>query len=359
MMKTGVKKFITVKEDEKQPKLQFKPVMKTVLAFIFGFLLMNPFVTGTVSPFSISLIASLSGMQCIAATAGTVIGSFVFFDATDTVKYLAVALFCCMINEICARYFGSEMMKITPYINSFLSMLIISGAIMFATGFELETFVTIIYESMLCCVGTYIFVQGNLLVFGEKDFSRFTTKEFMITLLSAGFLLMPFYKYTVLNFSFVGVIFSFVILLLGRLKNGNGGTLAGVCVGICVGLSGQVSFLGAGYALSGLLCGELSRKNKYFAALGFVGCAAVCALIDSSLKAYLAIVEALVAAAIFLLLPDRFFSFLSEKVNLPVPVYIKSNNSRVLTRRLTEASEAITELSDCVDTVQRTLAPQH
>ena len=134
MLKTRVKKFITVKEDEKQPKLQFKPVMKTVLAFIFGFLLMNPFVTGTVSPFSISLIASLSGMQCIAATAGTVIGSFVFFDATDTVKYLAVALFCCMINEICARYFGSELMKITPYINSFLSMLIISGAIMFATG---------------------------------------------------------------------------------------------------------------------------------------------------------------------------------------------------------------------------------
>lgn len=78
MLKTRVKKFITVKEDEKQPKLQFKPVMKTVLAFIFGFLLMNPFVTGTVSPFSISLIASLSGMQCIAATAGTVIGSFVF-----------------------------------------------------------------------------------------------------------------------------------------------------------------------------------------------------------------------------------------------------------------------------------------
>ena len=54
MLKTRVKKFITVKEDEKQPKLQFKPVMKTVLAFIFGFLLMNPFVTGTVSPFSIS-----------------------------------------------------------------------------------------------------------------------------------------------------------------------------------------------------------------------------------------------------------------------------------------------------------------
>ena len=359
MLKTRVKNFISVKSDEKQPKLQFKPVIKTVLSFIFGFLLMNPFVTGTVSPFSISLVASLSGVQCVAAAAGTAIGSFVFFDATDTVKYFAVAFFCCMINEVCSRYFDPELTKLTPYINSFLSMLIISGAIMFATGFELETFITIIYESVLCCVGTYIFVQGTSLMFGEKSFARFTTKEFMITLLSVGFLLMPFYKYTVLSFSFVGVIFSFIILLLGRLKSGNGGTLAGVCVGICVGLSGEASFLPAGYALSGLLCGELSRRNKYFSAVGFVSCIAVCALIDSSLKAYLAVAEGVVAAAVFLLLPDGFFSFLSEKVNLPVPVYIKSDNSRVLTRRLAEASQAITELSDCVDTVQRTLAPQH
>lgn len=359
MLKTRVKEFITVKSDEKKPALQFKPVMKTALSFIFGFLLMNPFITGNVSPFSISLIASLSGMQCVAATAGTVIGSFVFFDATDTVKYLAVALFCCMINEICARYFGNELTRITPYINSFMSMLVISGAIMFATGFDLETFITVIYESLLCCVGTYIFIQGNSLVFGKKDFARFTTKEFMITLLTVGVLLMPFYKYTVFDFSFVGVLFSFIILLLGRLKSGNGGTLAGVCVGICIGLSGQVSFLSAGYALAGLLCGELSRKNKYLSASGFVGCIAVCALIDSALKSYLAIAEAVVAAAVFLLLPDRFFSFLSEKVNLPTPIYVKSDSSRVLTHRLNEASEAISELSECVNTVQRTLAPQH
>ena len=78
MLKTRVKNFITVKNDEKPTRLQFKPVLKTVLAFIFGFLLMNPFVTGTISPFSVSLIAALSGTQCAAATVGTVIGSFVF-----------------------------------------------------------------------------------------------------------------------------------------------------------------------------------------------------------------------------------------------------------------------------------------
>lgn len=358
MLKTRVKNFITVRPTEKPTPLKLKPVIKTVLSFIFGFLLMNPFVTGTVSPFSISLIAALSGTQCAAATAGTVIGSFVFFDATDTVKYLAVALFCCMINEICNRYFDLEFSKYIPYINSFLSMLVISSAIMLATGFNLETLVTIIYESLLCCVGTYIFMQGNALVFGEKDFARFTTREYMITLLTGGILLMPFYKYTIFSFSPVGVIFSFVILLLGRLKSGNGGTLAGVCVGISVGLSGELPFLSVGYALSGLLCGELSRKNKYLCSAGFVGCICVSALIDSTLKAYLAIAEAAVACVVFLLLPDRFFSFLSEKMNLPTPIYTKSDNSRVLAKRLNDASEAIVELSDCVDTVQKTLAPQ-
>ena len=86
MLKTRVKEFVIDKTVEKPPKLQFKPVAKSVLSFLFGFLLMNPFVTGDISPFSVSLIASLSGIQCVAATAGSVIGSFVFFDATDTVR---------------------------------------------------------------------------------------------------------------------------------------------------------------------------------------------------------------------------------------------------------------------------------
>lgn len=358
MLKTRVKNFITEKNDETAQKLQFKPVLKTALAFVFGFLMMNPFVTGVISPFSVSLIASLSGLQSIAAAFGTAIGSFVFFDATETVKYLTAAVFCCMINEVCRKYFDPEITKLVPYINSFSTMLIIGGAIMFATGFDGEAFISIIYESLLCCVGTYVFIQGNALIFGEKVFSRFTTKEYMITLLTAGILLMPFYKYTVFGFSFVGVIFSFAILLLARLKSGNGGTLAGVCAGVCVGLSGQVTFLGVGYTLSGLLCGELSRKNKYLSAAGFACAVSVCALIDSELKAYMAIAEAVVACGIYLLLPDRFYSSLSEKINLPTPVYVKSDNSRVLTKRLNDASAAITELSDCVETVQRTLAPQ-
>ncbi len=359
MLKTRVKEFVIDKTVEKPPKLRFKPVAKSVLSFLFGFLLMNPFAVGDISPFSLSLIASLSGIQCVAATVGSVIGSFVFFDATDTVKYLAVALFCCMIGAICHRHLDGDLLKFTPYINSFLSMFIISGAIMLATGFNAETFVTILYESMLCCVGTYIFVKGSSLIFGEKEFARFTTFDLVITLVTGGILLMPFYKYTLFDFSVVGMFFSFLILSLGRLKSGNGGTLGGICVGLCTGLSGQVGFLCVGYAFAGLLCGELSRKNKYASAVGFLSCIAVGALIDSSLKAYLAIAESAVACVVFLLLPDRIFSSLSEKVNLPTPAFVKSNNSRVLTRKLADASEAINEVSDCVNTVQRTLAPQH
>ena len=47
MIKTRVKNFITVKAEEKPTKLKFKPVLKTALSFIFGFLMMNPFVTET------------------------------------------------------------------------------------------------------------------------------------------------------------------------------------------------------------------------------------------------------------------------------------------------------------------------
>lgn len=357
MLKIKAKDFITDISEEEIPKLRFKPTVKCVLSFIIGFLLMNPFITGNVSPFSISIIAAFSGVECIAATVGAAIGSFVFFDATDTVKYIAVALFACMINKLCEKYFDSAILKFVPYINSFCSIFLISTAIMLATGFELETFVTIIYESSLCCVGAYIISCGSALIFGKKEMARFSTKELVISLLDCGILMMPFYKYELLNFSFVGMIFSFLILCFGRLKRTNGGVLAGVCFGICMGLSNQIGFLSIGYALAGFLCGELSRKNKYFSAGGFICCIAICALIDSSLKAIVAIPEALAAGILFVFVPDRLFFTLSEIVNLPTPVYIKSDGNRILNQRLNAASTAITELSNCVNTVQRTLAP--
>lgn len=357
MLKTRNKTFAAEEKEKSSPVLQFKPVAKISLSFIFGFLLMSPFVVGELSPFSVSLIASLTAAQSLAAALGSVIGSFVFFDLTDTVKYLVIALFCFMINEVCGRKLDIELKKFLPYINSFFSVFIIGTAIMLATGFEFEAFVTVVYESLLCCIGTYIFISGNALIFGKKEISRFTTRELAVTVISCGILLMPFYRYTVLNFSFVGVIFSFIILVLGRLKNGNGGATAGICLGVCVGLSGQVGFLCVAYAFAGFLCGELSRKGKRISAISFLACIATGALIDSSLKAYLAAAEALAAVLIFLIIPDRFFVRLCEKVNSPTPAYISSDSSRVLTKKLSDASCAITELSDCVATVRKTLVP--
>lgn len=357
MLKTKDKITVTNKSENTLPSLHFKPIVKGSLAFLFGFLLMNCFVVGELAPFAVSLIAALSGGLCFAATIGTVIGAFVFFELTDTVKYIVIALFCCMINELSERKLDAELKKYVPYINSFCCVFIIGTSIMLATGFEIETFVTVLYEALLCCVGTYIFISGNALIFGRKELSHFTTRELAVTIAGCGILLMSFYKYTVLGFSFVGVIFSLTVLVLGRLKSGIGGTVSGICLGVCVGLSGQVGFFAVGYAVAGFVCGELSRKGKYFSAIGFTVILAVGALIDSSLKAYLGIAEAVVAVLIFLLVPDRIYARLSEKINTPLPSFTVKDGSRALTQRLSEVSGAIGEISECVSTVQRTLAP--
>lgn len=357
MLKTKNKITAAQKEYTAPSTLSFKPVAKCSLSFLFGFLLMNSFVVGGLAPFAVSLVASLSGSLCLCATLGTVIGAFVFYDLTDTVKYIVIALFCCLINELCERHLDFDIKKISPYINSFSCIFIIGTAIMLATGFELETFVTVMYEALLCCFGTYIFICGNKLIFGRKEASRFTTRELAVTVMSCGMLLMSFYKYTVLNFSLVGVIFSLVILILGRLKGIGGGEISGICLGVCIGLSGEVGFLAISYALAGFVCGELSRKNKILPAIGFVACITVGALIDSSLKAYLAVAEGLAAVLIFLLIPDRIYARISEKINSPIPHFTANDGGRALTQKLSSASTAIGELSECVSTIQRTLAP--
>lgn len=354
---TKIKESISEKSAELSKKAEFLPVVKSLVTFIGAFLLCNPFVSGIFSPFAVSLTAASGVINSFWAGAGAVVGSFFFFDGTDCVKYCAATLLCLLTKGIYVRYITSDLMNMAMYLNAFVSLFLTGSAIVCATGFDFEALVCVLYESLLCCAGAYLFKNASELVWGKKDFSRFTTSDIMTVLVTCGIILMHFYKYKILAFSPVTMLFAMCILTFARLRNSNGGALCGICLGTAAGLSSEVGFISIGYALGGLLGGEFSRKSKLMCAAGYFVPITVCAFADGTLNSYMAIIEGLVACAVFLAVPDSFFDRLSAKINTPVPTYIKSENSRLLTERLYEASFAITEVSTCVDTVQNTLNP--
>lgn len=354
---TKVKDFVIRKSSDAVHKAELTPVVKSLATFIGTFLLMNPFVTGKLSPFSVSLTAASTANNSFWAGAGGIIGAFFFFTDTDSIKYCACMLFCILVRNIYERYLPEEAHLTAMCINSFSSVFLVGNAINIATGFDIEAFFSVLFEALLCCAGAFLFTNAAGIVWGSKDISRFSTAETVTVLLTANILLMPFYKYKLLAFSPVTAVFAFLILVFARLRGSSGGSLCGICAGSVSGLSSEIGFVSVGYALSGLLSGEFARKGKLWCIGGYIVPLTVCAFADGTLSSYMAIFEGIVACTVFALIPDRLYDELSARVNAPFTSNIISKNSRLLTQKIHEASDAISEVSDCIIKVQNTLNP--
>lgn len=337
--------------------LEPKPVIKCLLSFVGGFLMMNPFVFGHLSPFSISLICALRDACSLWAGAGGIVGSFLFFDGTDAVKYVAAVMMCILIKGLAARMLNEKLREYSVFVNAFLSPFLIGTAIMLATGFEYEVFLSTVFEAVLSCGGSYLFRKAAFALWNKKDISRCTTLEEASILITFGIVLMHFYRYQIFSFSPVIAIFAACVLLCSKIRNGSGGMLCGVCLAFTAGLSGELRFAGAGLALGGFLCGEFMRNNRYICTLGFLAPVCVCAVVDGTVPAYMTVAECALAGAIFLLIPESIFSELCKRFNAPVPIYIKSDDGLLISKKLGKASVAINRVSDCVTAIQRTFKP--
>lgn len=338
-------------------KLEFKPTMEYIMSFLGCLLMMNPFVLGQLSPFSISLICALPENFSLCAGAGGIVGAFLFFNGTEAVKYVTIILFCTLVKSASLRIFDGEADHRLIFVNAFGGTFLVGTAIMLATGFKGAEFLSTVFEALLASGGAFIFKKTAETVWSSKEPARCSTEESVSVLLTAGIILMHFYRYKLFGISPVVIIFLLASLICSRVKNGYGGALCGLCAGFALGLSRDMGFACLGIALGGLACGELNRKNRIWGTAGCILPVCICSAADGTNAAFMIIADCIIACAVFLILPERFFTFLYQKFNTPSPVYIRTDDSRRLAVKLNGASEAITRVSDCVSTVQHNLKP--
>lgn len=354
---TKVRNIISQSINETNGRFEFKPTVKCLVSFVGCLLMMNPFVLGQLSPFAVSLVCALDNICTLWATAGGIVGAFLFFNSTQIVKYIAVLLLCVLVKGVSDKFFTA---KSKPYFTCIIagaSTFLIGTAVMLATGFDTEEFLGTVFESVLAFCGTHLLKKSGGIIWGKRDLARLTTSETAVILTTFGVVLMHFYKYTIVDFSPVILIFCACTLLFAKIKNGVGGATCGICLAFVAGVSGSFDFFCLGLAMGGFLGGELIRKSRHACAIGFVVPICLCAVADSTIESYMAILESVLAASAFLVVPEEFFVFLSEKFNSPVPVIIQSEDNQKIISKLKHASEAINGISDCVDTVRSTLKP--
>lgn len=333
----------------------FKPAVKNLLSFAGGFIFMNPFVLGRFSPFSLSLTAALDGVNSICSCAGGILGAFVFFDGVEAVKYTAVNVFFVAIRQVFGKFPEIKLNRFFDYISAFLCSFFIGLAIMLASGAGPKGFLEVSYESALTCVAACIFRNAREVLWEKNGVSKLSVSETAQIITLSGIFLMHFYKYKILSFSPVVTVFCLLILIFSRLKNEIGGALSGLCLSAAAGLSGEFGLSGLGLALGGLASGMLARKSRLLCALGFFIPVLLCAFADGSAAAYMTIAESLTAVSVFLIVPERFFTFLCAKVNSPASVCIRNDYGISVSKKLLSSSAAIGQISDCVTSIRNSL----
>lgn len=345
-----------IKEYAQKEKPVSVRVTTALLSFIGGFLLSNPFIIGQLSPFPVSLVCALRGLNSALASAGAVIGAFVFFDGTQAVKYVGAAVLGTLIVELCRRYLPVPAVHAASCAAAFLCLLATGTAVNAATGFEVEDFISVVCESLICGIGAYIFAEAYFLFTGGTDASRLTKGDLTVLLSVAFIILGCFDKYRIGGFSPAGVLAAALILLCSGVKGFTGGVIAGICAGTIAGMSGEINFMSACYALSGMLSAAPGRK-KFLRFIGYVLPQAIGAVIDGSLTAYMTAAQGLVACLIMLAVPERIFSEMERRANIPESLYVRNENSSELSGRLLAASDALYDIFGCVEGVRKTLAP--
>lgn len=337
------------------PAISAVSAAKIFACFCGGFVFSNPFVLGFLAPFACSLTAALEGLYAYAACLGSCIGAMIFFDGTAAAKYVAISPICLLLITLGHRYLHSKLRSAVKYAAVCLSPLVVGITVNLATGFLTEELLMSVCEAILSCAGTFVFSQCLKIFRSQKLPLRLTYTEKICVICSISALLMCFYNFTVFRFSPAAVFLCAVILLSARFSEHFDCLLSGVCVGIASGLSGHFSFICIAYAAAGLAAEFLSRKGKLYAATGFLAVIAVGSLIDGSLDAYMVVPAALIASLAFVFLPDKVFLNLKKKIYVPLPVVSEGTDRKQISQKLTDASEAIEKVCECVGTVRRTL----
>ena len=337
------------------PKITAAYASKIIACILGGLIFSNPFVLGFLAPFACSLTAALSGVYSYAACFGSFIGAIVFSDGTAAAKYIAIPPVCLLLTVLGHRYLNSRFNSAVNCVSAFISPLAVGITVNLATGFISEELLMSLCEALLSASGAVVFSRSIKTLFHSKIPMHMTYGKRFCMFLSVSALIMSFYSFDIFKFSPAAIFLSAIILVSTRLSESFGGLIAGLCVGLASGLSGRFSFICIAFAASGLAADFLSRKGKFYTASGFLAVIAAGALIDGSLDAYMTVPAALISSITFAFIPDKVFVNLRKKLYAPLPSVSDNTDRKQLSQKLTDASQAIGKVCDCVGAVRKTL----
>ena len=333
-----------------------KVIIEKAVNFLLGILVCRGVIFTELAPFGGSFVAAVSRKNLFWATLGTSIG-YIMLKPNDAFRYVAVTISIALIRWVTADLkLLNKSVLFTPIVA--FAPIFASGVVMlFVSTSTLTDFSTVTIEAIMAGAVAYFMERSLFLIDSNRRLTTFSQSEMASIVMTVCVLLLSVGSIEFEKVSLGRIIAVIIIMLCARYGSITGGTISGVATGSVFSMSGQAyGFLCGGYGFGGLIGGLFSPIGKAGVAISFVICNTVMSFSSGDGSVMLPVfVETIIGASVFMILPKEIERYIT-------PIFMPKENSRSnqslknsIVMRLDFASNALQNVSDCVNSVSRQL----
>ncbi len=325
-----------------------------------GFVFSNALLFGSLSPMGLALCACLSGLNLYACVAGAIFGYSLMGTAGVVVKYIGAVVVIIFVKWLTAYLKNERTVKLIGVLSAAIGVFASGGILMILLKPDLYIVLSLLIETALTVVGTVLFSSALEAIGFRRPLCRMTALQISGVAAMAGIAVISLSSLRVFDAS-IGVmcaIFSTLFMAL------NSGAFAGAGVGIVFGVSLLV-FDEAMFptclalAFGGFLAGAVNKLGKSRMALIFaVSSIFIFLLTLSDNRLIPLLIETAAGCILFLIFSFKndFFTHLGAAEAHSSNV---SDFRTVFDRRLTLASDSLSEIGDITKKVALKLQRRH
>lgn len=321
-------------------------------AFVFlGYLTTHGQILDTLSPFGLSLVGGATTPYILSSSAGAILGYLFGPAELSFFRYLVTAVGICAIRMLLNTTFKNT---VKPFFSGLTVGLVTLSTGVVAVQSDAGDIILSVAEAIMAAGGAY-FINRTLTVL-EKDTVGLSREELGSLVISGGIVFSGLLSIQIADVSLGRIVAVSVIMLAARFAGVLPGTVCGVVFGFVALLCGADGSITVLFALAGLVSGIFSALGKYGVLVSFIVSVFVCTALSSDEHIVLYLIEAVLGAIIFILVP-KTAGIKIGKLLAPLPIIEPPEGlKRAVTMRLGFAANALGDVSETVESVAAELS---
>lgn len=343
-----------IKEKKKEEKntVDLHLVLKLLLYFVSSFLISRVFLINYIAPFGIAFLIAIAMFKeekmPLAAGGGALIGYITLYgNLKEVPSYMVLTGLITLAGYITKSLerkkqllllFSIVFVELASY--KMLIAHITLGVASFTAFFE-----------TLCIFPLYFIINYSIICFKDlKTKHLFTNEEVISMAITVSLIVSGTWGAEILNVSLRNVFALTFVLVISYVKGSTVGAASGVAMGVIVGLcSNNMAMFISVYGLCGLIAGAFKETGRILTALAYTVAFFIVNIYSNTYGEFKA-VEAFTTAAVFFIIPNKFYNFLSLELDFNKKQESISSNyvgkiKNILVGRLDSFSDVLSNMS--------------